>query len=45
MSGGGTKAVRGKMGSSLRQEVDPKELYQMEQELNKVQNFFLHMAN
>lgn len=38
MSGGGTKVSRGRMGSSVLTEVDPRELYKMEQELDEVLN-------
>ena len=36
MSGGGNKVIKGKMGSSLVERVDPKELQTMEKELEKV---------
>ena len=40
MSGGGTRVSRGRMGSSVLTEVDPKELYKMEQELDEVLGIF-----
>ncbi len=36
MSGGGTKVSSGRMGSSVVVDVDPKELHNMQQELERV---------